>query len=105
MRLREVSILDEAIDDLEQGQRFYNAQQEGIGGYFATSLLDDISTLSISAGIHLKQFGYYRLLSRKFPFAVYYQIYRSIVQVVAVLDMRRNPDSIKRILRFRKHNS
>ena len=67
MKLREVSILDEAVSDLERGQTFYDAQREGIGNYFTTSLLDDISTLSLSAGIHSKHFTYFRLLSRKFP--------------------------------------
>ena len=103
MKLREVSILDEAVDDLDHGQMFYDVQREGIGNYFVTSLLNDISTLSLSAGIHSKHFTYFRLLSKKFPFAVYYEMDRSIVKVVAVLDMRRNPDSIKQILRYRRH--
>lgn len=102
MKLREVSILDEAVDDLHHGQQFYDFQQQGIGDYFVKSLLDDISSLSISAGIHIRQFDFFRLLSKKFPFAVYYQISHSIVQIVAVLDMRRDPASIKQILRDRK---
>ena len=104
MKLREVSILDEAIADLEDGQQFYEIQRAGIGLYFVSSLLKDISNLSISAGIHRKLFDYFRLLSKKFPFAVYYDINNSIVEVVAILDMRRNPTSIKQILNYRKES-
>lgn len=39
MKLRELAILDEAVDDLDHGQMFYDVQQKGIGNYFVTSLL------------------------------------------------------------------
>ena len=51
------------------------------------------------AGIHLKSFGYYRLLSRRFPFAVYYLIQDDVVIVYRVLDLRQNPESIRDYLK------
>jgi hypothetical protein len=36
-------------------------------------------------------FGYHRLLSKRFPFAVYYRIANDLDLVVAILDCRRNP--------------
>jgi len=89
-----VQILDEAEQDLLDGYRFYEAQEPGLGGYFLDSLFSDIDSLQLSAGIHSRHFGYHRLLSRRFPFAIYYRVQRKTVRVHAVLDCRKNPVSI-----------
>lgn len=57
-----VQILDEALQDLTDGYRFYESQQEGLGNYFLDSLFADIDSLQFYAGIHSLQFGYNRLL-------------------------------------------
>lgn len=41
------------------------------------------------AGIHVKAFGFYRMLARRFPFSIYYRIIGDVVVVAAVLDNRR----------------
>jgi hypothetical protein len=51
----------------------------------------DIESLRIHAGIHSKHLGQYRLLSRRFPFAVYYQLFNDVAYGNAVLDCRRDP--------------
>jgi plasmid stabilization system protein ParE len=89
-----IEILDEAEQDLIDGFRFYEVQEIGLGDYFLDSLSSDIDSLRIYAGVHPKYFGYYRLLSRRFPFAVYYRIAGKIVRVHAVLDCRRDPEWI-----------
>jgi hypothetical protein len=33
-------------------------------------------------------------LSKKFPFATYYRVEKSLIDVVAILDCRRDPDAI-----------
>ena len=53
--------------------------------------MSDIESLYLFAGIHQVAFGYYRLLSKRFPYAIYYDIDDTIVQVVAVLPVRRDP--------------
>lgn len=53
------------------------------------------------AGIHATHFGYYRMLAKRFPYAIYYEIEDNIARVVAVLDMRQNPASIEGKLRGR----
>jgi hypothetical protein len=35
------------------------------------------------------------MLSKRFPFAIYYELQERTAYVVAVLDCRQNPDSIK----------
>lgn len=65
-----VRLLDEAEQDLVDGFRFYEMQGEGLGDYFLDSLFADIDSLHLYAGIQSVNFGYYRLLSKRFPFAV-----------------------------------
>lgn len=88
-----VEILDEAEEDLVDGFRFYEGQSEGLGEYFLNSLLSDIDSLQIYAGIHAVHFGYHRLLAKRFPFAIYYRVDNEVTRVYAVLDCRRHPAS------------
>jgi len=48
--------------------------------------------------VHQVFFGFYRSLSRRFPFAIYYKVNGSVVQIYAVLDCRRDPVWIERRL-------
>ena len=79
--------------------RFYQQQAEGVGEYFLDTLFSDIDSLVISGGIHPIHFGkYHRLLSKRFPFAVYYRVEDQTARVYAVLDCRRNPAWIRKKL-------
>jgi len=91
MHVKAVVVLAEAAEDLEAGMAFYDAREPGIGRYFFDSLLSDIESLQIFGGIHSVRFGFHRMLSRRFPFAIYYDIDHGIARVAAVLDMRRDP--------------
>jgi len=93
-----IRILPSAIDDLKAGRLFYGKQGEGLGEYFFNSLFSDIDSLSLFAGIHEKHFGYYRLLAKRFPYAVYYKTEKPIVVVWRVLDLRRDPNTIRKAL-------
>ena len=96
MRIR---ILDEAERDLEEGRRFYEKQCSGLGSYFLNSLFSDIDSLHLHAGIHRVCFGlYHRLLSKRFPFAIYYTLAEDTVSIHAVLDGRRRPSWIRKRL-------
>ena len=91
----QIQILNEAEQDLLEGARFYENQAVGLGQYFLDSIFSDIDSLQIHGGIHLKYFGYYRLLSKRFPFAIYYFIENDIAQVIAILDCRQDPEKLK----------
>lgn len=93
-----IKILSIAEDDLEAGHRFYESQADGLGAYFLDTLYSDIDSLAYFAGIHRVVFGYHRLLSKRFPFAVYYRVANDAVIVFAVLDCRRNPSWIRQKL-------
>ncbi len=86
-----IEILDEAQQDLTDGFRFYESRSEELGDYFLDTLFSDIDSLNIYAGIHPMYFGYHRLLSKRFPFAIYYHVEKDLVRIHAVLDCRRNP--------------
>ena len=101
MNVKNVITLREVADDLQDGKAFYERRETGVGDYFWDSLISDIESLYIHAGIHSKKFGFHRMLSKRFPYAVYYQIEKKIAQIVAVLPIRRDPAWIKRILKGR----
>lgn len=90
-----VIALDEVADDLNEGQRFYSAREVWLGDYFWDSIMSDLESLYVFAGIHELQFGYHRLLSKRFPYGIYYDIDGRVVRVVAVLPMRRDPAWIR----------
>ncbi len=97
MRLQ---IARSAEADLLEGFAFYEGQQRGIGSYFLDSLYADIDSLLLYAGIHPKPYGHlYRMLAKRFPFAIYYDLQDDLVTVVAVLDCRQNPASLGKRLR------
>lgn len=91
----QVRIARSAETDLLEGFVFYEKQQPGIGDYFLDSLFADIDALTLHAGIHIKfNERLYRMLARRFPFAIYYEVCDEMATVVAVLDCRSNPASI-----------
>ncbi len=90
-----IELLDAAERDLIQGFEFYDRQSKGLGDYFLDSIFSDIESLHIYAGVHALHFGYHRLLSKRFPFAIYYRIKNEIIQIYAILDCRRNPTWIR----------
>ena len=94
----QVEILGEAEQDLVDGANFYEAQDPGLGQYFLDSLFSDVDSLQLYAGIHPVHFGYHRLLSKRFPYAVYYRVAGNVAQVWAVLDCRQDPEKIFRRL-------
>jgi plasmid stabilization system protein ParE len=95
-----IEILSDAEDDLITGFTFYERQCVGVGDYFLNSLYSDIDSLLVYAGIHQTVFGYYRALSKRFPYSIYYRLDQpaKLVQVHRVLDCRRNPRWIKKQL-------
>ena len=74
---------------------FYEAQNFGLGQYFLDSLFSDINSLQLFAGIHPWYFSYQRLLSKRFPFAIYYRVDKDTVRIHAVLDCRQDPKKIQ----------
>lgn len=94
--MMKIRILQSAKVDLKEGYLFYESQTIGIGTYFLESIYSDIDSLKLFTGTHPIYFGrYYRLLSKRFPFAIYYRVEHNEIKIYSVLDCRRDPAWIK----------
>ncbi len=91
-------ILSLAEADLLAGFDFYERQELGIGWFFLETLNSDIESLRLYAGVHPMFFGYHRALSKRFPFAIYYDVTEHEIRIWRVLDCRRDPETISRQL-------
>lgn len=94
-----VEIREEARGDLHAGYRFYEEQAAGLGRYFLECLFADIDALRQFAGIHEVVDGHQRMLSKRFPYAIFYEVVGDVVKISAILDCRRDPDWIHKRLR------
>lgn len=54
MKVKDVVVMREVADDLNDGKAFYEQREPGIGEYFWDSLLADIESLFIYAGVHTR---------------------------------------------------
>lgn len=97
-----VVILEDAADDLESGTQFYESCAVGVGDYFIDSILSDLDSLILFAGVHPSYFGFHRMLSKRFPFGIYYEVEGDVVYVYAILDLRRDPLWIRKQLSKRR---
>src|SRR5262249_37767722 len=93
--MRTVTVLEEAAKDIEEAREFYDGLESGVGDYFADSLLADVERLGLFHGIHPKHFGLNRMLAERFPFGIYYRETSRETQVIAILDLRKNPTWIR----------
>lgn len=100
----EIIFLEDVEFDLQDGRTFYDEQQTGVGDYFVDSIIADAESLSLYAGTHSKHFGFFRLLGRTFPFAIYYLMDDDKISVCAILDMRRDPAWIRTELQNRREH-
>ena len=96
-----VVILEDAAEDLESGAQFYESCATGVGDYFLDSILSDLDSLVLFAGIHPIYFELPRMLSKRFLFGIYYEVEADVVYVYAILDLRRDPLWIRKRLRER----
>jgi hypothetical protein len=53
-----VVILEDAAEDLESGAQFYESCATGVGDYFLDSILSDLDSLVLFAGVHPLYFGF-----------------------------------------------
>ena len=90
-----IQISESAYRDIDDAYIFYESQEYGLGAYFQDSIFSDIDSLLLYAGIHSVHFNKFRLLSKKFPYTIYYKINDDTIIVTAILDCRRNPVWIK----------
>ena len=86
-----VELRDEARDDLVDGAVFYGGQSNGLDEYFLDCIREDVEKLKATGGVHEQYYGFHRSLSKRIPYAIYYQVSGDHVDVVAILDCRSDP--------------
>lgn len=84
-----IKILQEAQNDIARAILFYDLQKVGLGEYFLDSIMSYIESLYLYFGIHFKVKNYFRLLSKRFLFAIKHDM--TCIYIYAVLDCRQNP--------------
>ncbi len=62
-----------AVGGLKSGYSYYERKEAGLGDYFKNTLLAEIEGLRVTAGIHRMMHGHHRMISRVFPYAIYYK--------------------------------
>ena len=62
MKIKNIVTLKEVSNDLNEGKKFYDQIEMGVGDYFWDSLVADIESLIIYAGIHNIKYGLHRML-------------------------------------------
>ena len=80
-------VLKQAQQDLQEGKQFYSLNGNEVGKYFYDSIVADIESLWIYSGVHIIEFGLYRMPAKRFPFAIYYTIKEKTTIVAAILDI------------------
>ena len=99
--MKKVIVLADAAEDIEAARDFYETQEACVGEYCVGSLLADIESLGLFSGIHPLHFEFHRMSASRFPFGIYYREHGNEIQVFAVLDLRRNPNWIRKELKKR----
>ncbi|MDD2707887.1 MAG: type II toxin-antitoxin system RelE/ParE family toxin [Verrucomicrobiae bacterium] len=67
-----------------------------MGDYFASCLRADIEGLRVTAGIHRVVYrDYHRLLSRVFPYGIFYTHQNDDIVIWAIIDLRKEPAWIR----------
>jgi len=94
-----IIITNEAELHIAKAMQFYELQNYGLGEYFFDSISSDIESLQIYYGIHTKIKNYHKLLSKRFPYAIYYKYDNSTIYIYAVLDCRSNPIKLSNVLK------
>ena len=87
----DIRLLNSAKADLRSDWIFYERQCTGLGDRFLDAIEADVRRLPQYAGIHSMVDSFYRLLARRFPFAIYYRVESSTIDIYAILDCRRDP--------------
>ena len=91
-----IQISEDALQDLNDGFLFYEAQEPGLGDYFVACLRADVERLKVSAGVHKFVHGdYHRVLSKVFPYGLFYTAEGESAVVWAIIDLRKDPAWIR----------
>ena len=93
--MHKVDVHPNVYAELEYSRAWYEERSENLGTEFLVEVDRAITTVSDSPAIwpfRNKNKGIQRYLVHRFPYGVIYRIRDQIVQVIAVMHLRRHPD-------------
>ena len=89
---RKLVIRAEADADIEAAFQWYEEQNRGLGTEFLRAVEASLSSIERTPELYpLFYRRARRILLRRFPYAVYYVVTPSVLDVVACMHTRRNP--------------
>lgn len=94
MNLYKVKIDPDALTDIQEITAWYNRLQQGLGGTFRKTVIQNISALKKNPQIFVVRYKEIRcMVIKKFPYMVHFYINDpdNTVEVLAVLSTDRNP--------------
>ncbi|RYD54171.1 MAG: hypothetical protein EOP83_22425 [Verrucomicrobiaceae bacterium] len=96
--MKPVRLSKKAADDLWDAVDFYEFQESGAGDLLFAMLMQEMRRLERSHGHHRIRHGFHKLTTAKFPHAIYYLEMADEIVVMAIIDERRDPESIRKEL-------
>ena len=92
----EVLVSSDAELDIEIAANYYESKETGLGGYFRSSIIADLTSLEFLGGTHAMKYGFHRKMCKVFPFWLYYELTSpKSVAVVAIIGQRRGDEYVR----------
>ena len=102
MRTQPVEFLEFVELDLRQAHTFYDSWQTDGAQIFQGKFHDTVKWIEWNPELFSRKYKHFRrAIIRKSYFGIFYVIEPTVTVVVAVLDLRRNPTTIRRLLKVR----
>ncbi len=87
----------DALTEADEAARFYDEQQKGLGKRFVDALTDTISRARNNPGLYGKIYNDIRKCRLlHFPYGVIYRDKKELIEIIAVMHLRRKPGYWKR---------
>ena len=97
-----IEFLEPATTELYEAIVFYNIQRQGLGLEFAKEVQDTIERIKLNPeawSTISKSKQARRCLTNRFPFGIIYQIRKNTILIVAVMHLKRRPQTWQSRLR------
>lgn len=97
---RRIELTTGVDSDSDSTYEWYEKQEQGIGRQFAKNLLDLLENIQLQPFSFPTSHAVFRkALMRKFPYAVYFQIFDEKIVVIAIIHGARHPRQVRDLLK------
>ena len=90
-----IRFVDEVEEDIFSAYLWYEKQTDGLGERFLSEIYNKLDQHNFLPLAHQKVFlDFRRILSLRFPYAIYYRIQEGVVVVYGIFHTRKDPQAI-----------